>query len=266
MPERSIQTYLQFRGQKLAGPTDNLIMAFKLYQEDGYLTIMDKQVVKHKDFNSTIRLDQEELITRVATKGLEINTLMSKYDLIRMLLLSREHLVEWLKFYAGKGRPAEVAKLLLLGHKIFTTADYNHAMVRAAFEGHKTIVQMLLDSGANDYNRGMANATGGGHEEIVEMMLARGANNYDETMYSAASGGYQKIMERMLGIMTDKQIKPDYNRPLRSAAREGYLRIVIWMLEFGAIDYINAISLARRQGHTEIADYLQLRIDVIHGF
>jgi hypothetical protein len=43
-------------------------------------------------------------------------------------------------------------------------------MYGAALRGHKEIVQMMLDLGANNYDEAMANAAEGGHKEIVQMI------------------------------------------------------------------------------------------------
>jgi ankyrin repeat protein len=43
-------------------------------------------------------------------------------------------------------------------------------MNNAAKYGHKEIVQMMLDSGANNYNAAMSSAAKYGHKEIVQMI------------------------------------------------------------------------------------------------
>jgi hypothetical protein len=43
-------------------------------------------------------------------------------------------------------------------------------MCSAARGGHKEIVQMMLDSGANNYDWSIANAALKGHKEIVQMI------------------------------------------------------------------------------------------------
>ena len=75
---------------------------------------------------------------------------------------------------AAKLGDRRVVEFLTQPHKIieyeFSKGDYNWAMVEAVEGGHKDIVQMMLDLGADDYKWAMRSAAGGGHDEIVQML------------------------------------------------------------------------------------------------
>ena len=238
IPERSIQTYLRFYDPKLPGKGDDLTNAMILYGKYGYLIPLDSKVVNHPKFVETMKLTPDQLIELLAANGVEVNTLMTKYDLVRMLLSTHLILDLELSKAAGQGKQRKVAKLLLIGNKIFTLGDYNGAMVAAAFNGKRETVEVMLAQGANDYNLAMEKAARNDHIEIVEMMLARGANDYNSAFGSAAAGGHRKIMERLLSIMAAKQITPDYDYAIELAARRNQYNIVKWLLELMAAQQI----------------------------
>jgi ankyrin repeat protein len=59
-------------------------------------------------------------------------------------------------------------------------------MANAANSGHKEIVQMMLDSGANDSSEAMSAAADGGNKEIVQMIKTYAKNhkqNISEPIY-----------------------------------------------------------------------------------
>ncbi len=259
IPEKSIQTYLQFKGQKLEDSLNNLVNTIILYHNDGYLITLDSRVVQHKDFSWAMRLTPEDLIARVDLRGAKVNTLMTNYDLIRMLLLSKDDLSDELRTAASKGETEKLAKILLLGTNLFTVEDYNEVMTLAGAGNYKGIVEMMLARGANSYNLTMLTAAAGGHEGIVKMMLARGATYYNVAMANAAIRGHKRIVKMMLEIMAAKQIKPDYNRAMRAAATGGHKEIVEMMLARGANNYNETMNRAGIDGYTKIVEMMLVR-------
>ena len=256
MPDTSIQAYLDSKGHKSRGKNNDLISAIIFYHNDNLLINMDSQVVKHPDFMSTMTLTQEALITKVSAKGVEVTAIMTKYDLIRILLLSQNFLSDYLVEASRHGQQEKVNKILLLGANTLVKNDYNEAMNAAAEGDHREIVQMMLDSGADDYNDAMEVAASGGYQKIIQMLIAHGGEritirNYTQAMVRAAQYGHQEIVKMMLnkGVTS--------TAAMAEAARGGHRKIVKMMLDqwrekLTIYDYSIVMKEAARGGHRKI--------------
>ena len=64
-------------------------------------------------------------------------------------------------------------------------------MERAALGDHRSIVELMLTSGATNYDEAMTAAARCGHRSIVELMLNHGATDYDGALISAARGAHR---------------------------------------------------------------------------
>ncbi|CEJ55150.1 hypothetical protein PMG11_01425 [Penicillium brasilianum] len=121
------------------------------------------------------------------------------------------------------------------------------ALFQAAWRGHKEIIQLLLEKGADvnakdDYGgTALIQAAKGGHEAIVHLLLKKGAfmnmrDDYVGTALStAAEGGHDAIVQLLLEKGADVTIKDiDGRTALTWAAEGGYEAIVKLLLEKGA--------------------------------
>lgn len=129
--------------------------------------------------------------------------------------------------------------------------SFNRAMAEASRWGHRDIVNIMIDMGADNYNWAMAAAANGGHDDIVDQMMILGGNSYNWTMASAASGGHQKIVSRMLEFEADC-----YDWAMTNAATYGHINIVDQMIKLGATDYESAMEKADKYGHKHIVDHM----------
>ncbi|RYP66170.1 hypothetical protein DL771_007946 [Monosporascus sp. 5C6A] len=162
----------------------------------------------------------------------------------------------------------------------------------AAENGHKKIVQLLLDKDAeanakDNYGRTpLSRAAGKGHREVVQLLLDKGAeadakDNYGRTPLSwAAENGHKEIVQLLLNIGAEADAKDNYGgtpllgagadaknnyggrTPLSWAAENGHKEIVQLLLNKGAeIDSKDnygktPLSWAARNGHKEIVQLL----------
>merc|ERR1712062_340302 len=95
-------------------------------------------------------------------------------------------------------------------------------LIEAAANGHKDIVQILLDNGANiDYQDNLGRtalmlAAGNGHKDIVQILLDNGANinqqnNYGETALTrAALNGKKDVVQFLLDRGANTRLKTKY--------------------------------------------------------
>ena len=94
-------------------------------------------------------------------------------------------------------------------------------------------------------------AAAGGHKELVQLMLDKGANNYNDGLAFAALVGHMDIVQLML----DKGADP--NNGLSGAALGGHLDIVQLMLDKGATNLDYALRVSEHFGHTECAELIR---------
>ena len=85
-------------------------------------------------------------------------------------------------------------------HEFYTTLDCDYPMYCAAVGGHITIVELMMENGANDYNLAICGAAQHGHINIVKLLLEKGANNYDDILEKAVEGKHVDIVNLICDI------------------------------------------------------------------
>lgn len=154
---------------------------------------------------------------------------------------------------SGMGLPEVVDGLLKRGadpNTDYPGRAYGNALQAASHNGHKRIVQTLLDGGA------YANAEGGmagnalqaasiqGHEEIVQILLDRGADvnakggTYGSALQGASALGQERIVQMLLNRGADVNVNVEeivYGSALQAASTQGHRKIVRMLLDRGAV-------------------------------
>jgi len=70
--------------------------------------------------------------------------------------------------------------------------------LRCACEGgHREIVDLMIEEGADDWNWGLEAACLAGHYNLVELMIEKGANDWDRGLAWAREGGHPEIVDLM---------------------------------------------------------------------
>ncbi|MEM4079948.1 MAG: hypothetical protein QXY37_01345 [Metallosphaera sp.] len=94
-------------------------------------------------------------------------------------------------------------KLLVTKPGYITLNDVNVLASTTAEEGHRDIVDDMINMGANDDNRIAKHAAAGGHKDIVDDMIQRGATDFRKIAHYAAMEGHIDIvfdMERRMEL------------------------------------------------------------------
>ncbi|KAK6080312.1 hypothetical protein SCUP234_05253 [Seiridium cupressi] len=152
---------------------------------------------------------------------------------------------------------------------------YGTALQAAASGGHKEIVELLLEKGADvniqggGYGTALQAAASGGHKEIVELLLEKGAGvniqgeYYGTALQAAASKGHKEIVELLLEKGADVNIQGGYyGTALQAAASEANKEMVELLLEKGADvnihggGYGTALGAAASGGHKDMVELL----------
>ena len=149
------------------------------------------------------------------------------------------------------------------------------SLSKAAFQGHKESVELLLNRGANINHKDNDNQTAlmiaafQGHKEIVELLLDRGANINEKdndgstALTYAAFQGHKEIVELLLDKGANINEKHnDGSTALMKAAFQGYKEAVELLLDRGANvnekdnNGSTALIFAATKGHKEAAALL----------
>ena len=129
-------------------------------------------------------------------------------------------------------------------------------MFEAEKAGHADIVELLIDHDKQCLNRALRQAAGNGQMDRFFAMVEKGATKFDKALIEAAKGGHTHIIRHIIdnGLLK----KPEKTRKLamKSAAYEGHLDCIIYMLNQGATDFVDSVIAAGRCGHEDIVRLL----------
>ena len=175
-----------------------------------------------------------------------------------------------------------------------TGISYGKALYAASDAGHKEIVQILVEKGANvnaregRYGNALQVASSQGHKEAVQMLLERGANvnargrGYGNALQVASSQGHKEVVQLLLEGGGDVNMQGrDYGNALQAASFQGHIAAVKSLLRSGAqvscshaiqiqiwdhgehtLTFCNALHAASLGGHGAVVELL-LNHDVI---
>jgi ankyrin repeat protein len=144
-----------------------------------------------------------------------------------------------------------------------------------AEKGHKQIVKLLLDKGANVnaqsgyYGNTLQAASKGGHEAVVQLLLDKGAEVnaqggvYSNALQAASKGGHEAVAQLLLNKGAEVNAQGGlYGNALSAASKGGYEAVVHLLLDKGAeinaqgLGYDNAIRAASQGGHEAVVQLL----------
>lgn len=178
---------------------------------------------------------------------------------------------------AGKGDLAAVELFLAAGidpdvHET-NRNDGDTALMASARNGHISVIQALLDNGAN-VNRWVSGycalfaAAAGGQLDAVRVLLARGAeaDAMDRAFYYAADGGNPEVISAL--FEHGAKLTPEEGvRTLRDAAYRGHAKVIDVLLDHGVdvngkdenADGFTALTTAARDDRLQTIELLLKR-------
>jgi ankyrin repeat protein len=142
-------------------------------------------------------------------------------------------------------RTAETDVLNLVNAK---TGDGHTPLLIATAMGHSTMVELLLQHGAEDdsqdksglHGRALQRAACYGHEHIVKLLLdAKSSVNAEElylghALCSASTQGHEQMVELLLSRGADINAIGEYGTALTCAIRFGHKKLATWLIGKGA--------------------------------
>jgi ankyrin repeat protein len=140
--------------------------------------------------------------------------------------------------------------------------DYNYALVCAAIDNHKDIMELLISEGANDYGGVMGNAARQGYKDIVEWMLKLGATQYSWALEMAAAGGHKDIIELMRQYGASSS-----SYAVREAVRGGHMEIVQLLLTYptnNELDYGEILIAAANGKNLDVVKFMANKVSLVY--
>lgn len=136
----------------------------------------------------------------------------------------------------------------------------NWLAVQAAKQGYVTVVQELIQAGADDYERIAIGAAAGGYGNIVDDMIQGELSSelFNDIIVQMASKGHQQLHNSRI-IPLIRSTKPITNKIAKGAARGGYKEIVDKMLTLGTNNFNRIATAAAEGGHEDILNDMMVR-------
>jgi ankyrin repeat protein len=189
----------------------------------------------------------------------------------KRFLGSCEYVLKWFELQDAceRGDVDSVQPLLydwLLAYRDDNTiASGNFYLLRASYNGHLPVVELLIrEGGANpaaSQNAALSNASMKGHVEIVRYLLTfkdRGVKTTDFMLLRASIGGHLEVVKVLAENGADP--KADSNEALIMASHYGRLNVVQWLVEEKNVNpsvrEFEAFKMASRYGNFEVLKWL----------
>jgi hypothetical protein len=126
-------------------------------------------------------------------------------------------------------------------------AGTGNALYYGSLLGLETVVQMLMDAGADVnaqgglYGNALQAASQGGHEKLVQMLMGAGADvnahggDHGNALHAASQGGYEKVVQMLMDTGADVNAQGGrYGNALHAASQGGHEKVVQMLMDTGA--------------------------------
>ncbi|CAK7994689.1 Hypothetical protein POVR1_LOCUS213 [uncultured virus] len=135
---------------------------------------------------------------------------------------------------------------------------YNKALMHAAINAHRIIIDLLLELGADPgdrYGNIILGASIGGHMDLIREFCVEGHNKgifpgHDKALEAAAKYGHLHILDYLLK-KRNYSIKV-LNFAFFEAGEGGRQEIIDYLVSKGATDYFGLLKAAAKAGHLDI--------------
>lgn len=172
---------------------------------------------------------------------------------------------------------------------------WNMCLEYACEGGHRDLIELMIERGANNWNDGIEHACLGGHLDIVKLMMEYGAQLDGKCICYALEGGNREIVNLILErtysgsitsraslvesvcrggnmdllLMLFKEFFGDVNtiedksyalkHGLMGACEGGHIRVIDQLIEWGANDWSSGLYRALLGGHSDVVDLMILK-------
>jgi ankyrin repeat protein len=153
--------------------------------------------------------------------------------------------------------------------------DNGDALYYASFLGLRTVVQMMMDAGADvnaqggQYGNALQAASWRGHEKVVQLLMDAGADinaqggQYGNALQATSVAGYEKVVQMLMDAGVDVNAQGgQYGNVLYAASVAGHEKVVQMLIGAGADinaqggQYGNALYAASVEGYEKVVQML----------
>jgi ankyrin repeat protein len=134
-------------------------------------------------------------------------------------------------------------------------ADYwNYGFWIACNDGNMHVVQYMIDKGADGWNGGLGHACYSGNMSIIQLMIDKGANDWDYAFLQACAGGHVHIAK----LMAPKIHKHTWTVGLDKAWEYNHIAIAKYILIERAVDPNKGLRIACKFSDIDLAKLMVL--------
>lgn len=178
-------------------PNDLIILLFDYTNPFYYASMLFDAIKYIRDFQIIFESNslQRAIWKRHIPPNVKMPENLPSTDYLSLVSKELDNKFNNIKKFAESGAAMKLYPLLM------NKDDYNLAMKYAAQGGHWTIIQRMLELGADDIDWAMVYAARKkGNINIIENFLKLGATRYDTTLYWATRSEDATVVRRMLEL------------------------------------------------------------------
>ena len=231
--------------------------SLKLFTEDDSSDrIFLTGVLADIDTEILLNLDDKDL-ANVCSTNKQAEKILND-DHFWNLLIQRRYRSDLSKYKNGMKYKEIYTELVKIGY------DINKVLIQASLLGYLPVVKYLIDAGAEvngtdlQYKSPLDSAAYGGHLSIVEYLIEKEAETY-RSLGLAAKNGHLSVVTCLLENGVDASSHGENELALIWAAKGGHLPVVIYLVENGVDVHCEndcALRWAAENGHLPIVKCL----------
>lgn len=187
-------------------------------------------------------------------KGMYYAAELGDLDLVKYFISKGADSINIAMAYASRGGQNDVFKFFIRRG----ASDFYWPLKYAAMKNHRHIVDYILSLKPHwdkmTLNNGMAGAAEGGHRDLVELFIQRGADNWIKGATGAARGGHEDLVDFFMA-RTDRR-EDLLDSVLVGAAEGGHIHLVEKSIKLGATRLGWALASAAANGHKNVVEFL----------
>jgi len=115
--------------------------------------------------------------------------------------------------------------------------DWNEGLHGACQGGHRKIVELMIQKGADRWNDGFRLACVAGHLDVAKLMIEKGATNFETGLYRACAGGHLNLVKLIYPKALEHYERSDLESSFSVACGEGHREVIDFLMSRGLYNW-----------------------------